>query len=206
MSIIKHFSVEKAIQVLYLLQEKTGETNYLKLLKLIFFADRYHLRTYGVPLTFDNYNAMKLGPVCSNIYYIIKKDRILIDSCSEKQGELISASIETIEYDTKITTQNSDYLSISDKIAIEFSIDLFSQYSKYQLAKITHDYPEWKKFDKVIMSGESKNERMYYEDFFNNPDLSDSVYIQNYLNGIDPFAIDSTILESTKNQFFAFTK
>ena len=36
-----------------------------KALKLVFFADRYHLRQYGRPVTNDEYMAMEFGPVPS---------------------------------------------------------------------------------------------------------------------------------------------
>src|SRR5207244_13054003 len=39
--------------------------NKMKALKLLFFADRYHLRKYGRPVTDCAYFAMKNGPVAS---------------------------------------------------------------------------------------------------------------------------------------------
>src|SRR5437870_12880806 len=39
--------------------------NKMKALKLLFFADRYHLRKYGRPVTDCAYFAMKHGPVAS---------------------------------------------------------------------------------------------------------------------------------------------
>src|SRR5262249_34072379 len=41
------------------------EMNKMKALKLLFFADRYHLRKYGRPVSECEYFAMKNGPVAS---------------------------------------------------------------------------------------------------------------------------------------------
>jgi len=42
------------------------------LVKSLFFADIAHLETYGRPVTYDNYVAMKHGPVASEAYDMLK--------------------------------------------------------------------------------------------------------------------------------------
>lgn len=37
----------------------------MKALQLVYFADRYHLRKFGRPITNDEYFAMPYGPVAS---------------------------------------------------------------------------------------------------------------------------------------------
>lgn len=46
--------------------------NYLALIKLLYKADREAIRRFGLPITTDQYSAMKLGPVTSQIYDRIK--------------------------------------------------------------------------------------------------------------------------------------
>ena len=61
------FAHRKATQALnYFARQSSGRLNKLKALKLIYFADRYHLRTYGRPITNDRYLAMEYGPVASS--------------------------------------------------------------------------------------------------------------------------------------------
>ena len=56
------FNYKKATQALAYFAEKSGGTiNRLKGLKLIYFADRYHLRKYGRLITNDTYFAMDNG-------------------------------------------------------------------------------------------------------------------------------------------------
>ena len=72
------FAYKKATQALnFFAIENGGEIEKLHALKLIFFADRYHLRKYGRPITNDQYWAMRLGPVPSGT-----KDLFELDSAS----------------------------------------------------------------------------------------------------------------------------
>src|SRR5438045_2739639 len=48
------------------------ESNNMYLLKLIFFADRYHIRKYLRPVTADSYFAMERGAVASEILNLCK--------------------------------------------------------------------------------------------------------------------------------------
>jgi hypothetical protein len=45
------------------------------ILKMLFLADKGHLNAYGRPVTFDNYYAMKEGPVPSFAYDLLKENR-----------------------------------------------------------------------------------------------------------------------------------
>lgn len=55
--------------------EKDGDylTQY-EIVKSLFIADKMHLEVYGRPITFDNYTAMKNGPVASQAYNMLKPD------------------------------------------------------------------------------------------------------------------------------------
>ena len=61
------FVYKKATQALnFFAQQAGGRLSKLRALKLVFFADRYHLRKYGRLVTNDEYWAMDYGPVASN--------------------------------------------------------------------------------------------------------------------------------------------
>jgi len=57
--------------VMYIIQQTPNLTQYY-IVKAIFLADKSHLGKYGRPVTFDNYVAMKLGPVPSFTYNLLK--------------------------------------------------------------------------------------------------------------------------------------
>lgn len=199
---IKQFSIDKVLQATSYIQNKTSVTNYMKIIKLLFFSDRYYLRSRGGPLSFDSYNAMRYGPVPSSTLNILKKDEFFFNN----DKKYINSKIHTLsKYDIEIREKNRDYLSKADLVSIDASIEVFSKFDHFQLAEITHDYPEWKKYERYI-TDTNKSERMYYVDFFNNPNLEESPFIKKYLNGIDPFKIDMNILEDSKEQFILFCK
>ncbi|MGQ0332961.1 Panacea domain-containing protein [Halomonas elongata] len=67
------FSEEKAAQVAaYLLQHRGGQMSYLKLMKLMYLADRASMAEYGFPISDDAWFSMKLGPVLSNTLELVQ--------------------------------------------------------------------------------------------------------------------------------------
>lgn len=67
------FNEEKTTQAALLFLEKNNKSmNYMKLIKLLYLADRYALIHWERPLTGDNYVSMPLGPVVSQTYDMIK--------------------------------------------------------------------------------------------------------------------------------------
>lgn len=59
--------------VLYVLKDFSGGTDYIKLYKILYFANREQLATIGVPLINDKFKAWKLGPVPSFVGSVVKK-------------------------------------------------------------------------------------------------------------------------------------
>jgi uncharacterized phage-associated protein len=68
------FDVEKTIQAIAALLHfhETQEMSYVRLLKLLYMADRETLRESGFPITGDRVAAMPHGPVLSHTYDLIK--------------------------------------------------------------------------------------------------------------------------------------
>ena len=52
------------------------------IVKTIFLADRAHLNKYGRPITYDDYVAMKFGPVPSAVYDLLKENKFRMDKFS----------------------------------------------------------------------------------------------------------------------------
>src|SRR5438552_180653 len=69
--------VRKAIQAIAILlrSDLCKEMDYLRVLKLLYIADRESLAETGRPITGDQVVAMKLGPVLSGIYNLIQSTR-----------------------------------------------------------------------------------------------------------------------------------
>lgn len=155
------FNYKKATQALnYFANMEKGKINAVKAIKLVFFADRYHLRKYGRPITNDDYYAMKLGPVGSGVKDIA---RFVAD---EEEKDYSTQFIEKVgEFDFRtIAPVDKDVFSKSDEEALRFSYDTFGKFDWLTLSKkISHDYPEWKKHEDKIKAGASRVTMDYFD-------------------------------------------
>ena len=72
---VNKLEFEKLVQGLNFFAFKNGgKINRMKAIKLLFFADRYHVRKYGRPVVWSTYFAMKNGPVSSEALNLENKD------------------------------------------------------------------------------------------------------------------------------------
>lgn len=159
------FAYKKAVQALNFFAVKNGgQIEKLHALKLIFFADRYHLRKYGRPITNDQYWAMKLGPVPSGV-----KDLFELDSASHEERHYAEAFFSrgarnhTIR---SIAAVDDLMLSESDNEALAFAWNTFGRSSG--IVEKTHRYPEWFRHQAALQGGCSRVP-MDYLDFLENP-------------------------------------
>ncbi len=163
---------KKATQALnYFARKKDGKINKMKAIKLVYLADRYHIRKYGRPIVGDIYMAMKYGPVGSMALNVADLDDSLDHVCTKYANAVIGHDKE----DEKVRTIFSkkevdlDVFSQSDLDAFEAVYKEFGGYDEFELAEITHKYPEWDKFRKEILEKGKKGEKMSYDDFFSDP-------------------------------------
>ena len=69
------FSYKKSVEILaWLLRKYNGAASKILLIKLLFFADKYHLRKYGRTVSSDEYRAMNFGPVATKTLSIANLD------------------------------------------------------------------------------------------------------------------------------------
>ena len=160
------FPYEKIIQAInYLVKKENGKINKMKLIKLIYFADRYHLRKYGELITNDKYYGMKFGPVP-----MLTKDVIALNSFLGEEVLQYAKQYLTNdgEYEIKsIKEIDKEYLPKTNIEALEFAYNEFGNKDEFQLAKITHDYPEWLNIQDKLES--SKRIEMDIKHFVNDP-------------------------------------
>lgn len=147
--------------------------NKLKLVKLIWAADRYHLRKYGRTVTGTEYFAMAHGPVSSLTLDVIDNDEVAL--CSEDIAYISEYITQWDNDKNQVVLYNgieSDYLSDTDQEALRFAWEIFGDKEPFELAdKITHQYPEWSKFREYfeVNNGRGRKE-IDLDDFFKNPE------------------------------------
>jgi len=158
----------KAAQALnYFARQGGGSINKLKALKLLFFADRYHLRKFGRPVSECVYYAMTHGPVASEAKSIAEECATLPPKAREYVRKYIRKGED---YDfSAVAEMDAAVLSASDREALEFAWKNFGRFGKYTLRDITHHYPEWKRHESKL-KGSAKRVPMDLADFFKEPD------------------------------------
>lgn len=125
----------------YLLWKAGGAMPYLKLLKLVYLADRKALLETGETLTGDSYSAMKLGPVPYFTYNCLKQGKFPSDWIEHKKYD---ARLKK-EVDSEDPLETFDLLSPMTQNILESTWEKYGDMNKYALAKLTHTIcPEWK--------------------------------------------------------------
>lgn len=168
MSIHLPFDFEKATQALNFFSHKAGgRINKTKAIKLIFLADRYHLRKWGRLITNDGYYAMYLGPVPSTSLNLARMDT---DFLEPKYIDYATSYIQPSDEHDFISLKDvdEDVFSDSDIEALEFAWNNFGSYDYNELINYTHEYPEWKKHE-AALGPDCKRVEIDIEDFFEDP-------------------------------------
>jgi uncharacterized phage-associated protein len=163
------FSYKKAVQSLnYFALKDGGSLNKMKALKLIYFADRYHLRKYGRPITNDTYFALTYGPVASACRNLLE-DEIEYKSPESTYKQLFVKVTDKYNYQS-IHEVKQEVFSQSDLEALQYAWETYSNKNHFALADETHRFPEWSKHEAALKSGQVSRRPMPYSDFLENPE------------------------------------
>ena len=177
---------EKAVQALNFFANKSqGRINKMKAIKLIFFADRYHLRKYGRPIIGDRYVAMPYGPVASQAKDLAESTVFLADCQRDYVDRFLNRTDDNYVL-VSIADVDEDVFSDSDIEALEFAWNEFGRFDEFALKDITHAYPEWSRHEAGLQEPTCKSVPMAYEDFFADADPKDPLLRP--LGSRDPFA------------------
>lgn len=137
------FNERKVTQMAaFFLQERGGRMAILKLMKLLYLAERQSLHQHGMPMSGDRLVAMPHGPVLSMTY-----DLITGSFESHKGGwqEWISdRENHEISLDKEISREDLDELSDADIDILQSIWGQFGDWDRWQLRNYTHQHcQEW---------------------------------------------------------------
>lgn len=161
--------------VLYILSKSPERSmNRLKLVKLIWLADRLHINKYGRKITKTSYVAMPHGPVASEILDLLKSDSDAIKPLGTNNVALENPDLK--------------YLSSTDIESLDYIYDSLKDNDRFELRDFSHLFPEWKRFEDLLNDKSLPNSYpMIEEDFF----------IENeYMN-----LVPSEIRESSRSEY-----
>jgi len=125
---------------MFFAHKEGGSIEYLKLMKLLYLADRRAMKLYDYPLSDDSAVSMDKGPVLSNTY-----DLITGQTQSHYWVEHIDGLPDyQVGLKQSFNLDDLDELSAVDIEVLEAIWNEFGHMSKWQLVDHTHDNcPEW---------------------------------------------------------------
>lgn len=171
------FNYQKAVYTLaYFAQREGGKINKMKAFKLIWLSDRLHLRKYGRPILNDVYFALPKGPIPSstkdladNSDYLSEREKNLREQVLENEGR----------YEIKTKAKFCrNFFSESDIEVMNLVYENFGGLDEFQLSELSHEYPEWKKFENSLQTGLASRFEMNYQDFFENSEATHPLFQQ----------------------------
>ena len=120
------------------LKLRGGTMSHLKLMKLLYMAERQALLTWRRPIVYDCYVCMDKGPVLSRALNIIHGEEHENDSfwsrhispCANNEVSLIQ-------------DPGTGNLSDAEVSLIERLFDQHGRKSRWELCDLTHEFPEW---------------------------------------------------------------
>ena len=101
---------------------KTGSISTMMLQKLVFYCQAWTLAWFHVPLFQNDFEAWKNGPVCRDLFYMHKRNRVV----SQKN----IASVHE--------------LSVSEKKMIDNVLSVYQNEDPEWLSRLTHEEQPWK--------------------------------------------------------------
>jgi uncharacterized phage-associated protein len=136
------FNERKATQTAaQFLRLGNGRMNYMKLIKLLYIADREALLRWGRPITTDVYFSMKHGPVLGRV----------LDLITEGPNPLVGETFwskhisEPEHYEVALKAEPSDdQLSEAEEELIREAFSKFGHLNQWQLVDVVHGFPEWR--------------------------------------------------------------
>lgn len=120
----------------FLRREPGKQMSRLRLLKLLYIADRESLRRTGRPITYDHVVAMKHGPVLSRLYDIIKGEDVL----SPEFAKYVSQTGHQLSLVEEPGKSNLNRFEI--RLLHELAED-YSELGDWEIVEETHTFKEW---------------------------------------------------------------
>lgn len=152
-------------------KRETAITQY-DIVKTVFIADKLHLNEFGRPITYDNYVAMKHGPVPSFTYDLLKENRSALRKYGKKLPWHRRAAPElgpkcfSFERPTREVSEDNLSPSDIDKLLRAFTVVMTLGF--IQIRKLTHDDPAYAAAWRD--EGERNQYPMNYSMLFDEPD------------------------------------
>lgn len=124
--------------VLYILKQFKNGVDYIKLFKIMYFAQREYLATYGLTVMDDSFKARQRGPVPALTYKVVK-----MAENGEMSGDLREfVSSIRVDDNQKVYARkrpNMDYLAPATVAELDKVIAKYRDVDSKELSELSHD-------------------------------------------------------------------
>lgn len=159
-------SVRTIIQAVHYLLTQLGPTNKIKIVKLLYFADKFHLMQYGRLITNDKYYAMEHGPVGSVTKDIFYPSNLSLSETEMEYSKKLIKDEDDHVFSAIDTDIEYDSLSETDIEVLNIIIRELGETEAWQLRDKTHEYPEWKKYEEQFNEKLTSRENIKTQELF----------------------------------------
>jgi uncharacterized phage-associated protein len=135
------FNAEKAVQAagVLLRQEPGKHMTRLRLLKLLYIADRKSLRETGRPILGSKISAMDNGPLHSDVYNLIKGEHVQEHIWAKHFANDGPQELRIVD-EPPVGLLSKPEIAMLRKVS-----EMHEQYNDFELSKMTHQFPEFGK-------------------------------------------------------------
>jgi uncharacterized phage-associated protein len=136
------YNPRKSAQVAaYFALRSGGQVNILKLIKLIYLAEREYISRYDFPMLFDRLVSMRNGPVMSETLNFVNGESEAVE-WSEFVSDRENHGVGIVNGDLQVG--DLDEFSDADVEVLNLIWDQFGHMSRWELVDYTHkNCPEW---------------------------------------------------------------
>lgn len=126
----------------YFLHKRGGKMSHLKLMKLLYLADRESMRIYGEPISEDRFVSMDHGPVLSSTFNLMSGS---VQSVPDGwEAWIADIQDHEVELRREVDPDGLVFLSEADLEILDNVWKDFGHMTRWQIRDYTHDHcPEW---------------------------------------------------------------
>jgi uncharacterized phage-associated protein len=151
---MEKFDIEKVANAIKFFQDHDvkhlGKT---KLMKMLFFADKYHLQNYGRPIFYDRYFRLPHGPVPSITLNVIDSlnevENYDLEEYAEKFRRHIAVNERTVAREIKqmtftpLSDFDEEYFARSELEMLQKVAEEFRTINARRISELSHTLPEY---------------------------------------------------------------
>jgi uncharacterized phage-associated protein len=135
---------DRVLEALVYLMERRDNLSQYQIVKSVFLADRKHLNEVGRPVTFDNYVAMRQGPVPSLVYDLLKSVSTFAEIYKTDPPWSVTEKGPVKRF-RAVRHHRRNILSDTDRECLDCGLDQVLKLSQQALEKLLHKDPGYAK-------------------------------------------------------------